>query len=182
MTTPDMIEQDMTDENRQQWLTVKQACEQLGLTERTVRRYIKEGKYPSKMEDNRRLVLIDIDGECHQSSTDFHDTVQKNHDVGAHEHDIGEEYHDMNGSSNMITALPSAYDDIQFLRQQLKARDDQMNTLVEELTETRRAAEDASKRSDTLLLQLTQQLQQANVQLEDSRRRVPWWKRIIKRS
>ena len=47
--------------------------------------------------------------------------------------------------------------------------------------ETQRAAEDASKRHDTIVLQMTTQLERTQLQLEDMRQRTQhsWWKRLF---
>lgn len=42
-----------------QWVTVSQASDILGMSERSVRRYISKGKLESKSEGRRRLVRVD---------------------------------------------------------------------------------------------------------------------------
>lgn len=44
----------------EKWLTVAEAGHALGIAERTLRRRITEGKIESKLENNRRLVLVDV--------------------------------------------------------------------------------------------------------------------------
>ncbi len=46
-----------------EWVTVAQACDILGMSERTVRRYIAEGKLEARMEGSRRLVKVEIDND-----------------------------------------------------------------------------------------------------------------------
>ena len=43
------------------WVTVSQAVDMLGMSERSIRRHLAEGKIESKLEGNRRLVKIQID-------------------------------------------------------------------------------------------------------------------------
>jgi len=43
----------------EKWLTVADAGHALGMAERTLRRHISEGKIKSKMENGRRLVLVE---------------------------------------------------------------------------------------------------------------------------
>ena len=40
------------------WVTVKEAVGILGMSERTIRRYVAEGKLLSRLEDGRRLVCV----------------------------------------------------------------------------------------------------------------------------
>ncbi|MBD3183081.1 helix-turn-helix domain-containing protein [Candidatus Poribacteria bacterium] len=42
------------------WVTVSQASDILGMSERTVRRYISDGKIQSKMQSGRRMVGVDV--------------------------------------------------------------------------------------------------------------------------
>lgn len=45
------------------WVTVAQACDILGMSERTIRRYVAEGKVEAKLEGNRRLVKVEMDDD-----------------------------------------------------------------------------------------------------------------------
>ncbi len=65
-------------------------------------------------------------------------------------------------------------------RAQLHTKDTHMDKLLTELVETRRSAEEASKRHDTIVLHLTQQLEHAHLQLEDLRRKPAWWRRAFR--
>jgi len=42
------------------WVTMAVTCQVKGISDRTLRRWIKEGKMQSRIEDNKRLVLVDI--------------------------------------------------------------------------------------------------------------------------
>ncbi len=42
------------------WVTVSQASDMLGMSERSVRRHVAEGKLESRLEGSRRLVKVDI--------------------------------------------------------------------------------------------------------------------------
>ena len=41
-----------------QWKTLKEACEILGVSESTLRRRIKQGEFQSKIEKNKRLIFV----------------------------------------------------------------------------------------------------------------------------
>jgi len=64
---------------------------------------------------------------------------------------------------------------------QLKEKDNQISEANRRHEETQRAAEDASKRHDTIILQMTEQLDRANLQIEDMRpkQNVNWWTRMF---
>ena len=57
------------------WVTIKEAVDILGLTERTIRRYVSEGKIASRLENGRRLVHI----SGHVNNTGEHDNHVNNH-------------------------------------------------------------------------------------------------------
>ena len=59
---------------------------------------------------------------------------------------------------------------------------ERIRQLAEELTESRRGSEGAAERHDTIVLTLTQQLDHANLQLEDLRqaRSKRWWQRLFR--
>lgn len=42
------------------WVTVSQACDILGMSERSIRRYIAEGKIEAKLEGKTRLVKVEV--------------------------------------------------------------------------------------------------------------------------
>ena len=42
------------------WVTASQASDILGMSERSVRRHVAEGKLESKLEDNKRLIKVEI--------------------------------------------------------------------------------------------------------------------------
>ena len=44
------------------WVTVSQASDILGMSERSVRRHVAEGKLESRMDGNRRMVKVDVEG------------------------------------------------------------------------------------------------------------------------
>lgn len=54
----------------QKWVSVHEACEILGLAERTLRKHIKEDKVVSILEDGRRLVQVEVED---QPAEDIHE-------------------------------------------------------------------------------------------------------------
>ena len=62
---------------------------------------------------------------------------------------------------------------------QLQRKDEQLEALQTELSDARRGSEEAGKRSDMLLAQITNQLDRAQNQLEDFRTRPSFWQRVV---
>ena len=62
---------------------------------------------------------------------------------------------------------------------QLQRKDEQLETLQTELSDARRGSEEAAKRSDMLLAQITSQLDRAQNQLEDFRTRPSLLERVM---
>ena len=120
-------------ENEHYWLTMADACQTLKVSERTLHRHIKQGKYSSRMDNGRRLVCLTM-AEC--------------------------------DSQNQQSELS-------LLRQQLAERDRQIQTLTDDLRVS-------NQRHDTIVMQLTQQLDRAHIQIEDMRHRRPFWKRLFR--
>ena len=62
---------------------------------------------------------------------------------------------------------------------ELEHKDEQLQALQTEISEARRGSEEAGKRSDMLLAQITNQLDRAQNQLEDFRTRPSFWQRVV---
>jgi excisionase family DNA binding protein len=135
-----MTDEIRTDNNEYRWLTLAEACQVLGVSDRTIRRRIDGAQLTSRLEKGRRLIRI--------SATDTRQTVD------SHEAD------------RLVGRLEA---DNEYLRGQLADRDRHFEKLNDELSQVR-------KRSDMLMMQLTQQLDRAHLQLEDLREKHPWWK------
>ncbi len=65
------------------WLTIEQAAVALGLSVRTVNRYIAAGKIQSRLSDGRREVLVDIPEETADVSTRSFDDIGATIDAAA---------------------------------------------------------------------------------------------------
>ena len=122
----------------QKWVTVSQGCDIIGISRRTLTRWIQQGKVESKLENKRRMVLVSDEG---------HDETPE-----------GQNGSDMSQEMSQQALVESLQAEIKYLR--------------EELTQTR-------ERSDTIILQLTRQLEQSQTLLEYHRE--PWWRRWFKK-
>lgn len=56
-----MADQIHPQDNGYSWQTVTQACQTLGVSERTLRRHIDQGKHETKLEKGRRLVRLSVE-------------------------------------------------------------------------------------------------------------------------
>ena len=136
----------------------------IGVHDRTIRRYISEGKLQAKKEG--RYVLINIDSVNDLRMTDH---------TPDHTEDHTEDHIQTAGSK--IVALQDQTrrqeEEILFLRDRIKE-------LEQQSAETRKEAAEASQRHDTIVLQLTRQLEQSQRLLEY--RQEPWYRRWFNRS
>jgi hypothetical protein len=132
------------------WLTVAEARHVLGIAERTLRRRIQKGDIPSKLEDGRRLVLVEV------AESDMPD-------------DMPVAQVDMPGTAALLEHVQR---ENELLRQQLQEKD-------RSLEEAHKAATEASQRHDTIVLQLTRQLESQQRLLEYHQD--PWYRRWFRK-
>lgn len=117
----------------EKWLTVAEACQSLAMTERTLRRRISQGRVTSKLENGRRLVLVE---------------------------------------DAMTEDMARLQEENARLKQELEqARQD--------LRDARSQMDEASQRHDTIVLQLTRQLENQQRLLEYHE--APWWRRLFQK-
>ena len=133
------------------WFKLSEASATLNISLSTLRRHIDKGKYKTKTEQGRRLVKLT---ETHsESHNELHNETQMKSTETHNEAHVD--------TSELRKQLNS---EIQFLREQ--------NTkLTDEISEAR-------TRSDTIIMQLTQQLERTQMQLEDLRETKTLWQRM----
>jgi len=137
----------------EQWLTIAQACETLGVSERTLRRRLETGTYQTKLEHGRRFVCLP---ELPDNPNKF----------------------DRRNGDELVAQLQA---EVAHLR-------DIVDKLTAELAETRQSADEASNRSDSIIMQLSKTLETQQLQLkdqtfliEDLRQSRPFWQRLFQR-
>ena len=121
------------------WQTVTEACHTLGISQRTLYRRIEKGELESKLEGNRRLVLVDDSQEA-------------------------------DGVANVADATDTAL--LQQVQSEKTHLREQVKALQEELSQT-------SERHDTIVLQLTRQLETQQRLLEYHQD--PWYRRWFRK-
>ena len=135
------------------WFTIATAMRQLSVSRRTIERRIKDSKYSSKLMDNgRRLVYLDD-----ATLSDIAPT---------------------NDGDSVVWELRQQNE---HLRQQNESLMHQIEQLTGELTESHQVTENGSLRHDTIVLQITQQLDRAHMQIEDLRQKRSWWRQMFSR-
>jgi len=148
----------MTDK-QDKWYTTEEAAQILGVSSRTVRRRIQSGQLPSKLEKGIRYVHINKE------------------DILADIEDAGE------GQLGQTALLEELQSEVEYLREQvteLQGRLEQKDEYLQ--TELKRKDEqmaEASQRHDTIILQLTRQLEQSQRLLEYHQD--PWWRRWFRK-
>ena len=136
----------------EEWITVREAARKLSVSERNIRFKISSGKLKAKREGRRWLVHSSL-------SPDVSDTVR-----------IPEE--DTIGYRSDTEVVGMLKSELEKRDKQLEEKDKQIAKLQEETSQ-------ASERSDTIILQLTRQLDQSQRLLEYHQD--PFWRRWFKR-
>ncbi|MFC1719157.1 hypothetical protein ACFL6S_36230 [Candidatus Poribacteria bacterium] len=130
-----------------EWVSMKQACDTLEISISTLRRRIENRNLESKLEGNRRLVLI------------HHDTSS----------DTSTKQEATQTDTSFVEQLKYQ---IESLQKQLDTREGEVANLQEELSQSR-------ERSDTIILQLTRQMEQSQRLLEYHEE--PWYRRMFRK-
>ncbi len=136
-----------------EWIPVKEAAKLLKVSERQVLNRIHAGKLKVKREGKIWLV--------HSSLSEPNDEAEQ----------IPQ------GSD--IEAYKKLEETIELLKEQLKEKDKQIEKIQEQYFETQKASEDASQRHDTIVLQLTRQLDQSQRMLAVHQE--PWYRKWFRR-
>lgn len=137
------------------WITVKEAAEILKISERQVRNRATGGKLKAKRERNKWLI--------HHSLSEV-----ESEPVGIRA-EVSEVPIGTTISDEAISRLET---DNTWLRSRVEE-------LEQQLSGTRKAAEEASQRHDTIVLQLTRQLENQQLMLEAHT--APWYRRWFRK-
>ncbi len=136
----------------EEWITVKETARKLSVSERNIRFKISSGKLKAKREGRRWLVHSSL-------SPDVSDTVR-----------IPEEG---------AIGYRSDTEVVEVLKSELEKRDKQLEEKDKQIAKLQEEASQSGERSDTIILQLTRQLDQSQRLLEYHQE--PLWRRWFKR-
>lgn len=131
-------------------MTLKKACQETGRSESTLRRWIRDGKLKATLGDDGKYDIDDADIEKFAKPTKRAKTT-----VPATTTNL---------ISQMTKQIDSQADEIAFLRGELSKQTDEHS--------------EQSKRHDTIVLKMTQQLDRAQLQLEDLQKHPSLWQRL----
>ncbi|MDQ1281407.1 MAG: hypothetical protein QG670_2672 [Thermoproteota archaeon] len=131
----------------EEWITVKDAAQIRNCSERNIIRLIQAGEVKAKKDGKKWLVLIDTSKIYSASSPQL---------------------------SEVISALKVQ---LQEKDSQISKLQDQLGNMRNDMEEMRKDSADASQRHDTIVLQLTRQLEQSQRMLEAHRE--PWYRRMF---
>jgi excisionase family DNA binding protein len=135
----------------EKWITVKEAAMIRKCSERTIITLIQKKELQAKREGRKWLVLLDIPQE-----------------------DLAEE-------QPKDSALdPQLAEVISELRNQLNRKDEQIGNLQKQLAEKDTSVEESRQRTDTIIMQLTRQLEQSQKML--SAHEEPWYRKWFRKS
>ena len=138
----------------EKWVSVPEACQMLGISDSTLRRRIKNNKYNSKIEDGRLYISMDEETSQHCQSNDYQMT------------------------SNTDSLTKQLQSENEFLRQELTSIRLAHTESQTQQAELHQQIEESRTRTDTIIMQLTQQLERTQMQLEDLRETKTLWQRV----
>ena len=137
-------------------MTLKQACQETGRSESTLRRWIRDGKLKATLLDNGKYDIDDADIEKLTKPTQKVEKTKPAPSLGTDT--------PTTLISQMTKQIDSQAEEIAFLRGELSKQTDEHA--------------DQSKRHDTIVLKMTQQLDRAQLQLEDLQKHPSLWQRL----
>ncbi|MBC8522165.1 MAG: helix-turn-helix domain-containing protein [Methanomicrobia archaeon] len=147
-----------------QWMTVKEAADILGTTERTIYRQLKSGKIESRVENDRRLVAVNCPDTVLTSENQYVDFL----------------YHLKQLLSEKDARIEQQQHEIEYLRNDLAETHQRTDQIIQQMQAD---FESTKERSDTIILQLTRQLdaltEQNQLLLEDLRPKQRWYHRLL---
>ena len=137
----------------QKWVSISDACVILGISKSTLYRKINQGEIEFKKDGKITKCLINVPDEPHNGTNDT-----------------------VNETLQVMSQLRS---ENEYLRQQVTKLQTKLDNKDEDLRQKDDQMADASQRHDTIVLQLTRQLEQSQRMLEAHRE--PWYKRMFKK-
>jgi len=136
-----------------EWIPVKEAAILLEISERQVLNRIHTKKLKAKREGKIWLI--------HNSLSEPNDEAEQI----------------LKRSDN--EAYTKLEETLELLKEQIKEKDKQIDKLQEQLSENQKASEEASQRSDTIVLQLTRQVEQSQRML--AAHQEPWYRKVFRK-
>ena len=153
------------------WLSIDEACEKLKVSRSTLQRRLNTEEIKSKKEYGKRLVWCE--GSNSNQSNDSEMTQSEHSNESNHSPKHSNESH-----LNEPTDPNDTFDSVAYLKNRLEIAEKRYEDFLQELIEERERNDDERKRTDTIIMQLTQQLERTQMQLEDLRETKTLWQRV----
>ena len=83
-------------------------------------------------------------------------------------------------SEDSPRVIPQMQSEIDYLRSDLAEKNRQIESQADQIISLQADLSEQSKRHDTIIMQMTQQLDRAHLQLEDMRKRPSGWRRLFR--
>ena len=153
------------------WLSIDEACNKLKVSRSTLQRRLNAEEIKSKKEYGKRLVWCE--GSNSNQSNDSEMTQSKQS-----EHSNESPKHSNESHLNEPTDPNDTFDSVAYLKSRLEIAEKRYEDFLQELIGERERNDDERKRTDTIIMQLTQQLERTQMQLEDLRETKTLWQRV----
>ena len=162
-------------------LTATEVANLLGISEAAIRKRIKTGKLHAIKEGHTwKISAADIEDnrtELPNRTKSFtNPSNSRNTKLETENANLKHELLNLkNQNSNLLDDLRKALESTKI---QSEKHETEITYLRSELSESHKRSDEASTRSDTIIMQLTQQLERTQMQLEDLRETKTLWKRV----
>ena len=146
------------------WLSIDEACEKLKVSRSTLQRRLNTEEIKSKKEYGKRLVWCEGSNSNQSNDSEMTQSKQPEHSNESH--------------LNEPTDPNDTFDSVAYLKSRLEIAEKRYEDFLQELIGERERNDDERKRTDTIIMQLTQQLERTQLQLEDLRETKTLWQRV----
>ena len=161
------------------YYTVDEACEILKISRRTLYHWLKKGKFKSKKEGKNRLILLSGDSTIEdifpnaQTTQNNSQTTQNNSQTTQNNSQTTQDSSQttQTNQNDMVGAIKQLEVEVD----RLKTQNELLHT---ELFEMRKEMTEASKRHDTIVMQLSNTINEQQFKLQKSEP-IPIWKRMF---
>ena len=150
------------------WTPINEAASILGIHPRTLRRHVDSGKRASKMENGRRLVLVQ----------DVEIATPKSDIASGNAHGMPQDCHTNDSGSDMTDLLEERDKRTEEIRRHIEELVAEKDAHITRLEAQLQEANEARSRSDMIVMQLTRNAEQSQRMLEDLSRRKTVWQRV----
>jgi len=154
-------------------MDIKEVAQRLGKSEITIRRAIRDDKLKAELQEGKYRISEESLKEYALTTQDIALTTHDDQELDRLREENKELTHEINHLRSLIGEKDQAIEERQ------KRHDEMVMQFNDRLMELTSKSEDAKQRSDTIILQLTRQLEQSQRLLEYHQE--PWYKRVFRK-